>query len=104
MPEPSPVARPSLVSSFTTLGTTLAATFSTEPGSTRAGGAPLSAVVMVLVRECEEATVNAVAPPTAAEITETTTAPANSSPARERSDGVGGGSCGRWYCGAVRQS
>ena len=52
MPEPSAVARPSLVSNFTTLGTTLAATSSTEPGCTLAGGGvPLFAVVMVLMRE-----------------------------------------------------
>ena len=51
MPEPSAVARPSLVSNFTTLGTTFAATSSTEPGCTRVGAVPLFAVVMVLMRE-----------------------------------------------------
>ena len=38
MPEPSSFARPRSVSSLTTLGTTLAATCSTEPGGTLAAG------------------------------------------------------------------
>ena len=38
MPEPSSLARPRSVSSLTTLGTTLAATCSTEPGGTLAAG------------------------------------------------------------------
>src|ERR1700730_1519032 len=87
MPEPSAFSLPSLVSSFTTLGTTLVATCSTDPSATLAGGGAPSggAVVSALISECGDWTITiAATPPTAAETTDTATAPANNTPARDR--------------------
>src|SRR6185312_12079959 len=42
MPEPSAIALPILVTSFTTLGTTLVATSSTDPAGARCGAGELS--------------------------------------------------------------
>ena len=93
MPEPSSDCRPILVSSFTTLGTTLAATCSTEPtgmfavGTLRPGWA---AVVMVVVAGPLGCMAVATTPPIPAETTAMASAPVASAMPRERFRGLPG--------------
>ncbi len=86
------------VSSFTTLGTTLAATCSTEPAGTLAAGtlgaAPDADVPPAGRSGCAS---SATPPPMPAETTATASAPAVKAPARERFWGGRGGGAG--WCG-----
>ena len=90
MPEPSSDCRPILVSSLTTLGTTLAATCSTEPTGTLAAGTlrappPGAAVVMVVtLRPVSGCAMVATTPPTPADSAEIASAPTVNPTARER--------------------
>src|SRR5271163_1469190 len=96
MPEPSSDARPRLVSSMTTLGTTLAATCSTLPiGAFEAGipgvAPPGSAPSATEASDPWCAITDAAAPPIPADTTATATAPTVIAPARERFRGAGSG-------------
>src|SRR6201992_1132149 len=97
MPEPSSDARPRLVSSMTTLGTTLAATCSTLPiGAFEAGipgGAPPDSDPSATEESDPWCSItDAAAPPIPADTTATAKAPTVNAPARERFRGAG--SCG----------
>ena len=85
-PEPSSFARPRSVSSLTTLGTTLAATCSTEPGGTLAAGmlGAGPADTPVGYAGASGLASSATPPPTPADTTAIATAPAVKAPARER--------------------
>src|SRR3984885_8300036 len=96
MPEPSSDARPRLVSSMTTLGTTLAATCSTLPiGAFEAGipgvAPPGSAPSATEASDPWCVITDAAAPPIPADTTATATAPTVNAPARERFRGAGSG-------------
>ncbi len=107
IPEPSSDARPMSVSSFTTLGTTLAATCSTDPAGRLAAGTLGAAVIDVppAVRLSGFAS-SATPPPMPADTTAIASAPAVKAPARERFGarcGAGGAAgCGCWRRAAVR--
>ena len=92
------------VSSFTTLGTTLAATCSTDPAGRLAAGTLGAAVIDVppaVGRSCFAS--SATPPPTPAETTAMASAPAVKAPARERfGAGRGGGAAGCGCWGAPR--
>ena len=91
IPEPSSDARPMSVSSFTTLGTTLAATCSTDPAGRLAAGTLGAAVIDVppLVWLSGLA-ISATPPPMPAETTAIVSAPTVKAPARERFGGRAG--------------
>ncbi len=85
MPEPSSDCRPRSTSNLTTLGTTLAATCSTEPaGRLAAGTLGATPVTLELAEGRSGCTSSATPPPMPAETTATATAPAVKAPARER--------------------
>jgi hypothetical protein len=84
---------------LTTLGTTLAATCSTEPaGKLAAGTLGAKPVALELAEGWSGCTSRATPPPIPAETIATATAPAVKAPARERFRGTGGagmpGGCG----------
>ena len=87
MPEPSSEARPILVSSFTTLGTTFAATCSTEPtgtlavGTARPFGAAVAIVVVGPLCGCD---ITATMPPIPADTAAIASAPTVSATGRDR--------------------
>jgi hypothetical protein len=85
MPEPSSDCRPWSVSSLTTLGTTLAATCSTDPAGRLAAGSLGAAPDTLVVTVGRSGFINvATPPPTPAEISASASAPAVKAPARER--------------------
>lgn len=90
IPEPSSFARPRSVSSFTTLGTTFAATCSVDPTGALAAGwvgaaAPIALVTVVdPAMPPDGAEIRATVPPIPAESTESATAPTTSAPVRPR--------------------
>src|SRR5258705_13075796 len=91
MPEPSSDCFPRSTPNLTTLGTTLAATCSTEPaGRLAAGTLDATPVALELAEGRSGCTTNATPPPMPAETIATTTAPAVKAPARERFWGIGG--------------
>src|SRR4051812_49633187 len=102
-PEPSSDCRPRSTSNLTTLGTTLAATCSTEPaGRLAAGTLGARPVTLELADGRSGCTRRATPPPIPAETIATATAPAVKAPARERfwrTGGIGGLPDG---CGAPR--
>ena len=104
IPEPSSVCRPMSVSSLTTLGTTLAATCSTEPAGRLAAGTLGAAPGMIELLAAGRSGCTSIAtpPPMPAETIATASAPAVKAPARERfcgtpcrAAGTGAG-CGRY--------
>src|SRR3984957_1733324 len=99
-PEPSSDCFPRLVSNLTTLGTTLAATCSTEPAGRLAAGTLGAAPLMLEVANGRGGcAMTPTPPPIPAETIATATAPAVKAPARERFWGTGGMPDG---CGAPR--
>jgi len=101
MPEPSSDWRPMSVSNLTTLGTTLAATCSTEPaGRLAAGTLGATPDTVALIAGWSGCTSSATPPPIPADTTATASAPAVKAPARERFRGGCGGI--PRVCGAPR--
>ena len=84
MPEPSSDARPKSVSSFTTLGTTLEATCSTDPAGRLAAGMLGAAVICVPPATVSGLAIRATPPPMPADTTAIASAPTVRAPARER--------------------
>src|SRR4051812_12386275 len=93
IPEPSSDCLPRLVSSFTTLGTTLAATCSTEPAGRLAAGSLGAAPDDDDAPSTGRSGCTRVAtpPPTPADSTAIASAPTVSRPARDRRRGAAGG-------------
>ena len=91
IPEPSSDCLPRSTSSFTTLGTTFAATCSTEPAGRLAAGTLGAAPLMLDVAAGRSGCANsATPPPMPADTMATAMAPAVKAPARERFWGRGG--------------
>src|SRR3954469_2417744 len=107
MPDPSSAPCPILICSFTTLGSTFAATCSTEPdggaatGCSGAGAAAVAAVAALSAADGSE-WLNHTAAPTPPDTTATAAAPMITAPVRERLRITGIGVVGieSWCCTA----
>ena len=105
MPDPSSLPCPMLICSFTTLGSTFAATCSTEPdggaatGCSGAGAAAVAAVAALLAADGSDWLASTAAP-TPPDTSATAAAPTTTTPVRERFRTTGIGAVGAesaWY-------